>query len=228
MKRIRFIGLTLVAVFALSAVAASTAFGAESEFLTLGHASPAGIKFKGKGGKAFLESELGNKVECDKSESQGEYLGVLVAIVTLLEYSGECKLTGVFNAECPTIRIKELEVLPGTEVGSESVRLLEFLPRTGEVMTEFTCGNVKIVIKGGVFCKNLKPALGTKTEVECKEFPEKEKKLGEQEFKKGIVNGKEVEDVLTAEFTDAFTVKEKGAQNTTEEVTSEKEVEQTS
>lgn len=223
MKRIKIAGLCLVAAFALSAVAASVAFGA-SEFLAKGHVSPAGITFKGVGGTAFFESKGGNRVECEKSASEGKFEGVLEARVTKLEYSGKCKLTGTLKAECPTINIKELKVLPGSEVGKEEVRLEEFLPVNKEgVLTEFTCGSTKVKVIGGVFCLNKKPALGLKTEVECKQTSK-----GVQEFKKGIVNGKEVTDSLEAEATAGiFKLKEEDAQNTTEVVTSSAEVEQT-
>lgn len=221
MKRIRIVGLCLVAVFALSAVAASAAFGAESEFLNSKKESPAGTTTTGKGGKAFFESEGKNKVECNESSSTGEFLGVLEAKATV-KYKGECKLTGTVKATCPEITTKELKVLPGTKVGEEKTRLLEFLPKSGEVMAEFTCESVKVVVKGGVFCKDTEPKLGLKTKVECKQTA-----AGKQEFTKGVVNGKEVEDLLTAEATDVFTIKEKDAQTTTEEVTSSKEVEQT-
>jgi hypothetical protein len=215
MKRIRTVGLALGVVFALSAVAATTAFGAESEFLAKGGVNPAGIKIEGKGGLAFFESAGGNKVECEKSESLGEFKDELEARITLLEYSGNCKLTGTLNSTCPSISLKELNVLPGTEVGSETVRLLEFLPRIEPTLTEFTCGSTKIKVVGGVICRNNQPALGVTGEVICKELT----KLGDQEFKKAIVNGKEATDSLEAEATAGiFKLKEEDAQNTTEEL----------
>jgi hypothetical protein len=221
MKRIGIVGLVLVAVFALSAVAAAVAFGAESEFLNAKKESPKGITFKGTGGNTFFESENKDKVDCEKSESEGEFLGVLEA-KAVVKYSGSCKLSGVIDAKCPEIETKELKVQPGTKVGNEEVRLLEFLPKLGEVMAEFTCESVKVVVLGGVFCKNTEPKLGLKTEVECKQT-----KAGEQEFKRGIVNGNEIEDVLLAEATDFFTIKERDAQNQIEDVTFSAEVEQT-
>jgi hypothetical protein len=225
MKRIRIVGLCLVAVFALSAVAASAAFGAESAFLNSKKEGPtSSTTSKGKGvGVSFFEGSGGGKVECEKSASEGHFVGELEARVTKLEYSGNCKLTSsIANESCPTIKINELKVLPGTEVGNEKVRLEVFLPVSGSVMTEFTCGSVKVKVTGGVVCQNKNPKLGLKTEIECKGSK------GVQEFTKAIVNGKEETDSLEAESSlSIFKLKEKDAQNTTEEVTSSAEVEQT-
>jgi hypothetical protein len=230
MGRIRIVGLALVAVFALSAVAASAAF-AGSEFLAKGGANPAGITFKGTGGKAFFESEGGNKVVCEKSESTGKFESALEARVTVT-YSGECKLEGTLKNKCPTIKTKELKVIPGSKVGANETRLEVFLPVSGETLAEFSCEGTEIKVTGGVICKNNKPALGLKGEVECKELPEAEKKLGLQEFKEALswegAEEKDIKDELKATATLGFIkITEDDAQNTTEALTFSAEVEQT-
>ena len=222
MKRIRIVGLCLVAAFALSAVAASAAFGA-STFLGKGGASPKGITFKGEGGKAFFESKGGNKIECEKSKSAGEFLSELEAKVTSLEYSGNCKLSGIVNSKCTEpIKTKELKVLAGSEVGEPKTRLEVFLPKSGTVMAELTCGEVKVKVTGGVVCKNIKFTLGLKGEVECKQTA-----AGVQAFNEAETDSGVIKDSLEAESTlGVFKLKEADAQTTTEKLTFSAEVEQ--
>lgn len=228
MKHIRIVGLALVAVFALSAVAASAAF-AGSEFLAEGGASPAGITVKGKGGLATFESTGGAKVVCNKSESTGTFKSALEA-TALVKYSGECKLTSsLANSSCTEpIETKELKVLPGSKVGTNATRLEVFLPVTGETMAEFTCGSVKVKVTGGVICKNNKFALSLTGEVECKQTG-----AGKQEFTEALswnAEGAEadIKDSLEAESTlSIFKLLEADAQTTTEELTFSKKVEQT-
>jgi hypothetical protein len=226
MKRIRIVGLALVAVFALSAVAASAAF-AGSEFLAESSVSPAGITINGKGGKAKFGFN-GFIVVCNKSESIGTFKSTLEA-TALAKYSGECKFTSsLANSNCTEpIETKELKVLAGSKVGTNSTRLEVFLPVTGETMTEITCGSVKVKVTGGVICKNNKFALSLTGEVECKQAGS-----GEQEFTEALSweGGTEadIKDSLEGELSiGILTQKGKGVLTTTEELTFSKKVEQT-
>jgi hypothetical protein len=219
MVRIRTIGLTFVAL-SVMAMSASSAFGF-SEFNGPAKANPAGTKITGVGGKAFFESAGGNKVECEKSKSKGEFLSHTEGKVTTLEYEGNCKLSGTVNSTCPTIPIKELKVTPGHNGTS---KVLWFQPKVGTTLAEFTCGSTKVKVTGSVICLNKKPALGLKSEAECKQSAK-----GKQEFKEGEFLGKtETGKFLEAEATlGFFKLKEEDAQNTTEVLTATAEVEQT-
>ncbi len=228
MKRTRIIGLALVAAFALSAVAATAAFGF-SEFNSKGNAkapNPEGIKTEGKGGKAFFESTGGEKVECEKSTSKGEYKSKTEARVIEIKYEGKCELIGsLAKGKCTEpIKVKELTVTPGTQ---SSKTVLWFKPTAGTTapLAEFECGGAKIKVLGSVICQDLKPALGTKTEIGCKQVS-----AGKQEFTEGEFLGTiQKEKFLEAEATSGFfKLKEHDAQNTTEVVTlTGGEVEQT-
>jgi hypothetical protein len=231
MKRIRIVGLALVAVFALSAVAASAAF-AGSEFLNESNASPAGITVTGKGGLATFESTGGAKVVCNKSESTGTFKSALEA-TALVKYSGECKLTSsLANSTCAEpIETKELKVLAGSKVGTNATRLEVFLPASNELnapVAEFTCGSVKVKVTGGVICKNNKFALSLTGEVECKQIS-----AGKQEFTEALSWGEkgeelDIKDSLEAESTlSIFKLLEADAQTTTEELKFSSKVAQT-
>ncbi len=229
----RTLGLALVVVVALAAVASSAAFA--SEFKAAAGANPAGITFTGKGGKATFETAGKATVTCENSESTGEVKGPLEAEVKIT-YLGKCTLAGAAlgNGACTNVAGKEeiktnaLKIEPGTEVGNKKVRLLDVSAKAaGGALANFECqGGVKIEVLKSVICENTKPTLGLKTSIAC------EKKAGgaagEQKFVKmerdtGVI----VENFLEAEAKVGFIkLREKDSQTTTEEVTFNKEIEQ--
>jgi hypothetical protein len=75
MKRIRIVGLCLVAAFALSAMVATSALGAK-------HANTGPVKFEATTGLAFLEIESVGNTECQKSITSGQIINATQATVT--------------------------------------------------------------------------------------------------------------------------------------------------
>jgi hypothetical protein len=220
MKRIRIVGFALVVV-ALCAVGVSAAFGATSEWLTKAGGSPAGVKFTGLGvGLSFFEGTGGNIVECNASESSGEFLSSTDADV-IVKYSTGCLLMGLIESECPTITTQELLVTPGSADLSKTLRLVQFLPVSGSLVAGFTCGSTPIVVLGGAICHVPKFELSTKGEVVCHQVA-----AGQQEFTLIVVNETLLTDSLTAIAESIFTITEADAQNTTEVLTFSTEVEQ--
>jgi len=218
MKRMHLIGLVAVAALLVTAVGASSAFGF-SEWLGVGGANPAGITIKGAGGKAFFESAGKNKIECEKSESTGEFKGVKEASA-LVKYKGKCEISGKLNGKCnEPIETTELIALPGTIAAAASGRGALFLPASGAVMAKPVCAGVTITVEGGLVCET-EPAkkLSLNGKVICRETA-----AGVQQFTEIEVGGKNEKDELIA---NAIFTKEKDAQVTTETLTYNKEVEQ--
>src|ERR1700730_17870093 len=97
MKRIKIVGLCLVAAFALSATVASSALAAK-------HINKGPIKIHAVSGIAFLELEKGvGKIECKTSETAGEITtaagGTVVATFKGCETSGKkCASEGAEEA----------------------------------------------------------------------------------------------------------------------------------
>jgi hypothetical protein len=226
MKRIRIVGFALVAVFALSAMGASAVFGATlvtSEWLTSSGGSPAGITITGKGGLSFFQSPGGNKVECEKSETKGEFLSSTDADVKVT-YSGNCALSGTLSGECKSvITTNELLVTPASADNSATLRLVVILPVSGSLVTEnFTCGEVVTMVYGGVICHVPKFALSTTGEIVCHQVAN-----GKQEYTLAVIDETLITDFLTAEASfSIFKIEEPDAQNTTEVLTYSSAVEQ--
>jgi hypothetical protein len=219
MKRIHVIGLAAVAALLVTVVGASAAFGF-SEWLAAGGASPKGITFAGKGGKAAFLSAGGNKIECEKSESTGEFKGVLEASA-LVKCTGNSKISGTLNGTCvEPIETQALIALPGTITGAASGRGVLLLPAVGAVMAKVTCAGIAITVEGGLVCES-EPVqkLSLSGKVICREAS-----AGVQQFTEIDVGGALVKDELIA---NAIFTKEKCAQEATENLTFSKEVEQT-
>jgi hypothetical protein len=219
MKRMHVIGLAAMVALLVTAIGASAAFGL-SEWLAAGGASPAGIKITGKGGTAVFESTGKNKIECEKSESSGEFKGVFEASA-LVKYKGNCKISGKLNGNCnEPIETESLIALPGTIAAAGSGRGLLLLPASGTVMAKPVCAGITITVEGGVVCET-KPIgkLSTSGEVNCRETA-----AGVQQFKEIEVNDKNEKDELIA---NAIFTKENDAQVTVETLTYSSEVEQT-
>jgi hypothetical protein len=150
MSRIRIIGLALVAVFAMTAVAASPAFAADSEQLF----KQAGTKqkFKSTSGVGKLTAN-GQVVECKKDKGSGELnakqtASVKNVVVTFEECKSEkegvtCEVkskgAGKTN-EVATVKLKgELGEVAAAEATSEVGLLLEPESGTAFVILEGTC-----------------------------------------------------------------------------------------
>lgn len=227
MRSIKSSGLVLTAMAILAmTVGASVAFGA-SEYKTSGSFP---VTFTGKSSKASrFESTGKNYVECEKSSSKGEVKSAKEALATVT-YEGKCKVEGVFKGSCEEpIVTKVLKVEPGDKLGpatgGSKVGVL-FKPAEGELLAEPTCEGHKLPVKGQLVCENPKPGVSsTSGSVVCKKTGP-----GTQEFTEIEVFGtKLTKQELKAEATVlGFKITEKDAQETSEELTYSKAVEQTS
>jgi hypothetical protein len=140
MKRIRIVGLALVAVLALSAIAASGAMAAAPEF------SKTKVTFKTTSGESVLGG--GATITCKKASGEGEITSVtkLNAKVTFEECKGE-----VLGSKCEEKITSELVGTLGTVAKAESeteVGLL-FKPKSG-AFSKFKCGSLTISVEGSI------------------------------------------------------------------------------
>ena len=156
MKRIRLIGLTLIAVLALGALAASSA-SAEGPEISPAGTKEAPIKFEGiNNGNTVLESTLGTKVTCKVAKAKGEFSSANLGLV-LIDFEG-CESGG---AKCNSpkdnagvilvlLNMHLVDVLPtGTLDLGVWLEPKEELPGTGDL--HFTCGAILTsVILGSV------------------------------------------------------------------------------
>jgi hypothetical protein len=179
MLRIRMVGLALVAVFALSAIAASSASAALPEFGRCKHEtgkySKANceegegsaynwvplkegeeVKFKSTSGAGTLETEGGTKVTCKEDIDEGHTTGPKTDVVTVRFIGCEsskikCTSAGAASGEIVVKEaLSELGFIKAPEVG------LALKPAKGsEIFVEFSClgGIVKVKTKGSVIGK---------------------------------------------------------------------------
>jgi len=154
MKRIRIIGLALVAVFAISAIASATASAAKPEFVF------AGIKkgLKAKSGSATLETASKEKVTCTSSSNGGEIeggngskkvTGIIVKFKGCKSSGFACSTSGAASEEIIT---NSLSGELGYIKAAEKTVGLDLLPTGGGEFVEFNCagGIVKVKVKGSV------------------------------------------------------------------------------
>lgn len=155
MKRIRIVGLALVAVFALSVFAAS-ASALEPVFYTkveYGQTANTHIKFTGTLGAAFLEGQVSKtKIECVKGTATGEVTGPKTTEnnVTLFK---ECQTGGIpcKNQGSNEILVKTLKgELGEVKAGIPGQRLFDQAGGKGAVLAEFECGGLPVKVKGSV------------------------------------------------------------------------------
>jgi len=165
MKRIRIMGLALVAVFAMS-VAASTASAAGPVFYTkaeLGSTAPTNIKFTATIGAAFLEGQKSKtKISCtDTSGSGASAVGETVSAKTtennVTTFTGcetaslKCESAGQAEGTIVTKALKGFlgDVVLGKTAG---VRLYSQTEGRGGTLASFECGGgiAKVVVTGSV------------------------------------------------------------------------------
>jgi len=107
-----------------------------------------------------LETVHGEGVTCKKQTSEGEYTGpktnrAYKIVFTGCESAGiQCISTNPKAANKGEILVKELDGVIGIEkvgatAGADKIANL-FVPVAGEILTEFECGGLKLVVKGEV------------------------------------------------------------------------------
>ena len=165
MKRIRIVGLALVAVFAMSVVA-STASAAGPVFYTkaeLGSVAPTHVKFTATIGAAFLEGQKSkSKISCEDTAGSGagavgETVSAKVAENNVTTFTkcktGELPCTSAGSPE-GTIVTKTLKAFLGDVALGKTAgeRLYSQSEGRGGKLAEFECGAgiVKVVVTGSV------------------------------------------------------------------------------
>jgi hypothetical protein len=152
MKIARLVGVLLVAIFAMSAVAASTAAASEPEFSML----PATKTFTGASGAGTLKAGTVATTYCTKDSNNGEITGMKTVGKVVVTFTG-CKIEG--NKKVCTI--KSVGAAEGTIVTNS---LAGTLGTSKESSTGV--GELLEPESGGVFVTLAETACGIETSVE--------------------------------------------------------------
>lgn len=189
MKRIRLMGLALLALFALGILVASSASAELPEILPVPTVEkPA--KFTSEAGEVELETTVGTRVTCKKAKNKGEFDTqdegfVLVDFEGCKDEGANCNSPGDAAGVILTFgNMEAVDILPGGVL-----RLgLWIEPEEEEKIADltFTCGVVKVTMLGSVIGAVENAAGGTLLDLE--KFKElkvlwKRTTLGEQEIK---------------------------------------------
>jgi hypothetical protein len=209
MQRIRIVVLTMVAVFATSAVAASSAAAVLPEF------SPSsGVTLNGTSGAGLLETKSGTKVTCTSNTDSGEITGPKAVSKIKVTFKGcesggfKCSTAGAASGELVTEELKAtLGYINATtkEVG------VDFTP-VGAKFIEFNCvgGIIEVTVTGSVICPVTPINTKTKTfTVACRQ---------EKGIQKPTKLVGELEDVLFTKIG-ALGLEEQSGEETTATVT---------
>jgi hypothetical protein len=159
MKRMRMMGLLVVAVFALSVVASSAS--ASPIFYTkaaVGGTAPSVIPFTGTLGAAFLEPTSKTKITCTAGTATGEVTSTTLTKKNLTKFTGceisgaglKCNSTGKGTGEIDTKLLEgKLGAISATLPG---IRLFDEASGPGGILAEFLCGGgaVSVVVRGSV------------------------------------------------------------------------------
>lgn len=155
MKRIRVIGVCLIAAFAISAIASSAASAAPEFYrATVIGTTAANVTFTGTVGPASLETKGGTKITCKAGTAKGEVTGATKTENNITEFTG-CE-TGGFpceNAGAGVINTNNLAgSLGAVSSTKDGIRLYNQSTGRGGELAAFTCagGAVKVVVKGSV------------------------------------------------------------------------------
>jgi hypothetical protein len=148
MKRIRIIGLALVALFAFSAIAASAA-QAEPEWKPKGGSSAFPVKFSATGTKeTFLETTNHGQIKCSGLTAKGELKVAREAGKIVVKFTGckaekfgagECKTAGKAAGEIETKSLKAKPVFIEGKTKAKEERGLDISPETVGPFAEFEC-----------------------------------------------------------------------------------------
>lgn len=156
MKRMRIMGLALLAVFAIS-VAASSAVAAPVFYTKTAIGSTGGnVQFTGTVGAAFLEPKSGSKITCKAGTAAGEVNGATTTINNNTTFTGceasgfPCKSSGEAEGTIKTLNLAGS--LGGLTTTTPGIRLFNQAEGKGGKLAEFTCagGAISVLVKGSV------------------------------------------------------------------------------
>jgi hypothetical protein len=221
MKRMRIVGLALVALVAMGIASASASaepvfFGKAEIGGTVGH-----VAFTGTGGTAFLEGKTSKlKIECKAETAAGEVTGPTSTAKNITKFTScevatlalPCESTGAAAKEIVTNAL--IGELGGVTASLPGIRLK---PESGIYLAEFQCagGGVLVKVKGSVI-GSLSGA--TATTVEAGKLATSMKLTlaqtgGKQKYQKFLTGGEEQLTSVVSEFNS-----EKGEYVTHEEL----------
>jgi hypothetical protein len=171
MKRLKVLGLALVAAFALSAVAVASASAALPEF-----EGPFPNKVKtGTSGAGTLETKGGSKITCTSDTFVGEVNAAKEVKKVVVTFKGcETTILGI-KVKCNTAGqaagVVVTEPIHGTLGYTAKPKTgLDLEPEVGTTFATLECGGTKVTVKGDVVCEvsptNVKTA---KFKITCKQ-----------------------------------------------------------
>jgi hypothetical protein len=151
MKRMRIVGLALVALVALGIAAGS----ASAEPVFFGKAeigkSVANVKFKGTGATAFLEGKTSKlKIECKANSAEGEVTGPTTTAKNLTKFTN-CEIAGL-ALPCETKGAAAKEIVTKNlagELGGITATLpgTRLKPEEPPYLAEFECASGGVLVK---------------------------------------------------------------------------------
>jgi hypothetical protein len=151
MKRMRIVGLALVALVAMGIAAGS----ASAEPVFFGKAevgkSVSNIKFEGTGATAFLEGKTSKlKIECKANTATGEVNGPTSTAKNLTKFTN-CEIAGL-ALPCETKGAAAKEIVTNNligELGGVSATLpgIRLKPESGIYLAEFECASGGVLVK---------------------------------------------------------------------------------
>jgi hypothetical protein len=154
MKRIRLLGIALIAVFSLGALVASSAMAEVSILPTPTAEKPAKFTGESTGTETLLESSAGTKVKCKKATSKGEFTS---------ERAGTGKID-FEECESAGSKCNSPSDATGVILTSGSTQLVDVLPTgtldlglwieakeaSGTGNLTFKCGFISVTVSGSV------------------------------------------------------------------------------
>lgn len=158
MRRFRIIGLALVAVFAMSAVAVSSASAALPEFVPANGKFPVPAKFTS--GAGTLETEKGHTVKCKADSGAGEIASAKLIDAIIIKFTGcttsvpilgtvECKTAGAGAGVIETNKLSAKPVYDNETKTAVALLVANEKEGAAGLYAEFKCENslIKETIK---------------------------------------------------------------------------------
>jgi hypothetical protein len=182
MQRLKLLGVALMAIFALSAIAATTAAFAENPLILPEPTATKPLTFTGAAGLGTLETTKGALIECKKETNSGSFTTGRTGTITIDYEECHAIISGVGEIACHSLGDKTTSILTG---GTISVidqdiggKLMPGVLVTLTSLLHIECAlGVLILVLGSVIglitkingAEISEPAEGTTTEDKAKE-----------------------------------------------------------
>jgi hypothetical protein len=213
--RFRTLGLALVAVFMVSAVASATASAALPEMVNKEGKEVVKKSFTGKAtGTSTFETKSGEAVKCKAGTTAGKVTGLKTQTVEN-KFTGCTAASGLLKCKTSGAAAGEIALKLNAQIVylSESAKTVAVdLALPGTIAIECSgFGSETLHVKGSTLCSTT-TALSTKATITCKETK------GKQEFTEYEEGGKKIKDITETEGTGIkpFPFEESGLNSTNE------------